>query len=173
MNSDQLTILVGVAGFVASIPVSIVFYAKGKSSASAEKQDLLKEIHELEDLLTNAFNDMTQHLPSKHDLRRMLDEPPTPKGDSVEHHKAAPDDPALKQLVRASLGSLVDARGEVSLPRLLRDVGHKVGPARLPEVATTLVALRDAGEITWEGDAADPSRTQVIRVGNAAHEGKS
>jgi len=165
LTSDALTVTVGIFGVFASFGFSQLFYWLGKRSARREKGELLQEIHELEMLLSRAFQEMSEHVPSKSDLKRMLGardavtHPTGPAGKSF-----AEGGPTVEENVRAILGSLVNERGEVSVPRLLREVGKTVGPARFPEIVSTLNNLRSGGDLDWDGDPADPSQVRLIRI---------
>lgn len=70
--------------------------------------------------------------------------------------------PALDVLVRASLGTLLNEHGEVSVPQLFRAVAHSRPDARHSSVLSSLEELRKAGKISWSGE--DVRKAGVIRV---------
>jgi hypothetical protein len=76
--------------------------------------------------------------------------------------KSATSASALDILVRESIGILLNERGEVSVPRLLRAVAHELPDASPSAISSSLGKLRETGKVSWLGD--DIMKAGVIRV---------
>jgi hypothetical protein len=165
MSGNLLTVAVGVAGVLASVFCSVAAFRWGAEQADRQKAEVLNEtkrqnaelLAELATLLRSLESDVTtteRHtawLPSR--VRRGAG--PV----SSERQRSA----TTELLVRASLGALLDERGEVRLERLFGEVATALGA---PSQARTIVALqrlRESGLVDWDG-APDLSDVSVVRV---------
>jgi hypothetical protein len=169
--SGATATLVGILG---AILISVIFYWLGTRSARGEKQHLLSEIGELRSLVSNLIQELPERLPSEDDIRKMIAGTGASEATVVNVARTletATADAAVEALVRASLGALLNHRGEVSLPRLMQEVGHAMGKPRYLEVAEVLRRLREDGLVDWDGDNADLSGIQIVRVKSAGSRG--
>jgi predicted component of type VI protein secretion system len=69
---------------------------------------------------------------------------------------------ALDALIRASLGTLLNEHGEVSVSRLLQAVTHAIPDLGLSSIVSSLEGLRRDGKVSWPGD--DLRKAEVIKV---------
>jgi hypothetical protein len=80
---------------------------------------------------------------------------------SVAESSATPGS-SLDVLIRASIGTLLNEHGEVSITRLLREIAHRLPDASPAAISSSLEELRRAGKVSWLGD--DVMKAGVIRV---------
>lgn len=66
---------------------------------------------------------------------------------------------AIEELVRASLGALVNERGEVDMSRLMQEVSLAAGSQGMSAAFEALRRLRSRGVVDWDGS--DESLPQV------------
>lgn len=156
MNGDVLTVTVGAAGVVASIICSSLAFRRGAQQADSQKAELLLEIQEVRGVLSSFARGVAR-------LRTPLPIPGRAVGDRHIPQVADPDDDAVDLLVRASLGALLDERGEVRVQRLLDEVSSALGTPDHEVTVAALGRLRDVGSIDWDGDD-DLMGVQVICV---------
>jgi hypothetical protein len=83
-------------------------------------------------------------------------------GDVVTSIRSAASASTVDVLVRARLGTLLNERGEVDVPRLLQEVTRALPDASLSSVLSSLEELRGTGRVSWSGD--DIRKAGVIRV---------
>jgi hypothetical protein len=162
MSSDALTVLVGVIG----IATSYLFYRLGVRSSDAL-------VGQLRDRETRSFEEFTRVFErlTKEAAGRPQVEHATPRSQgsrTAQAQVSAPPETApdlsMDILVKASLGALQDARGNVSLRRLQREVAAVVHRPAMREVTAALRRLRAQGVVDWDGSDDDLGRTGVVAV---------
>lgn len=158
MSGDSLAIVVGVAGVLAGGLISEVFYRRTKA-------DLRREVADLRVIVTNVLAAVSERSPSRTEIEQTVkraggdDATAASIADSLE---SPTEKSAATILVRAALGPLQDARGEVDLPRLVREASA-VGSS-YSDVVEALRALRSEGMVEWDGGSDDLSGITIIRV---------
>lgn len=162
MSGNTATVVAGLAGILVSIICSYVFYWLGGRDSHRQNSELMQEVAELRTLLSSFVQGIADRLPAAHALIK------TAGGDkgvdpSVANLPKEATDIAMEELIRASLGALLNERGEVDMTRLLREVGGAVGPRHMAEAVAVLRRLRDQGVVSW-GDAEDLSQVRTVRV---------
>jgi hypothetical protein len=182
VNGDTLTIVVGVAGVVVSVLSSVIAYRRGTQTAAKQQAKLLQTADEQQAELLQATDAQkaeiirvleqrivilsewgrgvasrtaTASVPTSGPAQRL----PGAAGDA----DAGVSPSALELLVRASLGTLLNERGEVQLSRLFQEVGEALGAPQYKETEQILRQLRAAGAIDWDGPD-DLSGVQAVRV---------
>jgi hypothetical protein len=166
LSSNTATVIAGIAGILGSVACSYIFYWLGGRSSRRQNADLVGQIEGLRRLLANFVQGISER-PSKNDVRRIAE---LTHGDATaaatitKSLDTLTSAAAVEELVRASLGALVNEKGEVDMSRVLREASHAVGPRRMPEVVRVLSRLRAQGVVSWDGGEPDPSQEQVIRV---------
>lgn len=160
MSSDLLTIAVGVAGVLASVLCSAAAFRWGAQQADRQKTELLLRIHELQSMLSGLVRGIESGATATGGPTV-----PWPSSSYRGSHisSEAECSPATELLVRASLGALLDERGEVRLQRLLDEVASALGSPSQAGTIFALQRLRETGVVDWDG-AADLSDVQVVRV---------
>jgi hypothetical protein len=170
MSGNLLTVLVGVAGLAAAIQCFrlgarqadrqhtelLAETARHKSDLGQQNVELGREVREVRSILAAFLREGgTQSRGHMHSVS--LDRiSPVPRNQDASGS-------AVDLLVRASLGALLNERGEVHLQRLLDEVCATLGAASLADTIFVLQRLRSEGVVDWDG-AADLSDAQVIRV---------
>jgi len=157
VSGDALTIMVGAAGIVASALGSWASFRRGERSAREQKK-AFKELSET----------FKEYVAADIERARVA---PVRSGSRSRSQTSAPPDQAsspsapspVERLVRASLGALVDERGDVQLPRLFGQVGSAMRSPHVSEICQTLQHLREAGSIDWEGPD-DLNGVSIVRV---------
>lgn len=157
MDGGTLTVVVGVAGILFSLLFSVLFYRRGVRVSREEKADLRRWI-------SNMYHESAERFQAKREVRPILVQAGEDHSTIADHLGVDVSNSAAEALVRASLGALVNARGEVSLPRLIREVSQVSGAPKLPEVVEILGGLRAEGVIDWDGDLTDPSGPRTLRA---------
>lgn len=174
MSGNLLTVLVGVVGVVASVICSADAYRRGKRNSMRENEELL---HELAAHREGSREEKEQLLDEISAQRQILSEVVARfaevNGDNSELESRNEIDPArdaaVGVLVRAVLGTLLNARGEVEFPRLLHEVSQAVGRPSFTDIATELIELRAEGVIDWRPAGSPVDQAQVIHVYAAPH----
>ncbi len=176
MNGNTLTIVAAVAGIVVGILTTWLFTWSSMRDANKKQASLLTEISTLQEK-TSTLQTMTSTLRGLlRDVEESVPEPITPQIEKavqpawypgrVANVETPPESTtsasALDVLVRASLGTLLDEHGEVSVPRLLRAVIQRLPDASPSLIFSTLEGLRKAGRVSWPGD--DVMKAGVIRI---------
>jgi hypothetical protein len=171
MTGNVLTIVVGLIGVGASLVFSLVFYQAGKKTSAADRAMLLETIEGQRDILLGLR--ITQPVITQHEVQQALDSAGAGDGSAADviasSLNTAASTAALDRLVRASLGALLNERGEVELARLLQDVDHAVGNSHVAEVLEVLRHMRAQGTITWQGSADNLTATDLVRVSPRSH----
>jgi hypothetical protein len=172
LGSNAASIILGIAGIVASVVCAWLFYWLGGRIARRENGALLKEINELRKLLADYVQSMSERLGSmqREDGRVVASDEGSCA--TVAVARAEPN-AAIEGLVRASLGALVNERGEVDMSRLVREVSLATGPTGLSAAFEVLRQLRSRGVVEWDGsDDVLPQvhsiRLQPLRSGRNA-----
>lgn len=157
-NAAPLTL--GVAGIVVSIACSWIFYCLGGRIARRQNVTLLKEINDLRRLLADYVHSMSERLgPADGEPGEQEASSTGSAADAMSH---AEPNAAVEELVRASLGALVNERGEVDMSRLMREVSLAIGPNGLSAAYDSLRLLRARGVVEW--DASDESLSDVRTI---------
>lgn len=184
MSGDTLTIVVGVAGVAVSVLSSVIAYGRGTQAAAKQQTVLLQTADKQQAELLQATD------AQKAEIIRVLEQrivilsewgrsvasrtatgtASVPMSGPAQRLPGAAGDAdagvspsALELLVRASLGTLLNERGEVQLSRLFQEVGEALGAPQYKETEQILRQLRAAGAIDWDGPD-DLSGVQAVRV---------
>jgi hypothetical protein len=169
MNGDVLTVVSTLVGIAVGLLTSWWFTRSGKRAAQEDNVrlhndnvSLHKEVSAMKNLLSglaeSAANTTTPNVEQVLQSAGLADKAIA----TATSLSPAASASALDVLVRASLGTLLNEHGEVSVPQLFRAVAHSVPDAGLPSVVLSLEELRKAGKISWSGD--DVRKAGVIRV---------
>jgi hypothetical protein len=150
-NAAPLTI--GVAGIVVSVLCSWVFYWLGGRLMRRENGAFLKEINELRKLLADYVQSMSQRLDPTNLAQTGRAELLPTGAETGGAMKRSEPNAAVEELVRASLGALVNERGEVDMSRLMREVSLATGTQDPSAAFEVLRRLRSGGVVEW--DASD------------------
>lgn len=155
MNSDLLTILVGALGVVAAVLCTYVAYKAGVRRADEQKAELVRETGRQKAELASEFH---------HDVSRVF-ETVVDAVQSADLIRSREPSPARRAdvVVRASLGTLLDERGEVRLQRLFDVVASTLGTPSREQTVSALQRLREHGLVAWEGSD-DLCEADVVRV---------
>lgn len=148
MNANTLTVIVGVAGIVASY----FLYMLGVRKAKVENDLLRQEIADTRSVLSEYV-----YARSKNSGKDAVTQAAGPATEVVS-------DIAIEELIRASLGALVNERGEVDVTRLMREVAAVVRPSDIRDAQATLRRLRDQGVVWWDGGDDDLSGVRTLHV---------
>jgi hypothetical protein len=152
VSGDALTVI----GVVVGVAASAFFYWLG-ARASSKQYDSVAE----------AFRRQTEQLTDMREIERLVRDA---GGDSntakqiASSFTAATLDSSVDLLVKASLGRLQDAHGNVSLQRLQRDVSSALQRPGTRDVSAALQRLRKEGVVDWDGGDTELTRTRTIRV---------
>lgn len=158
MSGNMLTITSTVAGIVVGFVTSWWFTRSAKRASQEERASLHEEISILRGLLSSVAESVTAPgIPNAERLSAQPGQAPAP----VVALSPAPTS-TVDVLVRASLGTLLNEHGEVSVPRLFRTVSHALPEESTSSIASSLEALRKAGKVSWQGD--DVRKASIIRV---------
>jgi type II secretory pathway pseudopilin PulG len=151
MSSDMFNVVLALVGIVASTVLSIIFYRRGLRASDAQMNELLEQLRGM----------LAQRAEEVGTPPREADSgaAPVPRPSAT----AKAPDAAVELLVLASLGALLNERGEVNLSRLFRDVGQALGTPKYREVAAALKKLRDEGSVAWDGPD-DLTGVEQVRV---------
>jgi hypothetical protein len=160
VSGDALNLLLAAAGIISSAVLSVVFYRLGTRAADAQKAELLEELDGLRKMLANVVQRVAGRDAAPVRAPGATGPPTTGGGVALE---GKDPDSAVELLVLASLGALLNERGEVSLPRLLREVGEALRRPSYQQVVAVLRRLRDEGSVDWDG-ATDLAGVEVVRV---------
>lgn len=161
MSGNLLTIISSVAGIALGFLTSWWFARAGRVAAKSDRTDLLNEVSTLRDLLNGVVESIAgpDDPPRHHGVSASRINASAPTIDLAGDKRA---ENKLDILVRASLGTLLDERGQVSPQRLLRQVGHALPGASFNEIAASLEGLRRSGKVSWDGN--DVRGAETIRV---------
>lgn len=166
MSGDTLTVVSAVAGIIVGFLTSWWFSRSSMRHAEAERVILVERISALQSLLSGvAESIMTRPIITDADVDQALQSARLPgmvAGDVATSIRSAASASTIDVLVRASLGALLNERGEVSVPRLLQEVARALPDASLSSVQSSLEELRRTGRVSWSGD--NLSKAGVIRV---------
>jgi hypothetical protein len=162
-SANAITIISTVAGIAIGFLTAWWFARSSKRASDAEQARLLKEISTLRSLLASIAESVPNSVIP--DVERTLESIRLP--DRVAEAvltslKSNGSTSALDLLVRASIGALLNERGEVSIPRLFQAVAHRFPDAGPSAISSSLDDLRKAGKVSWLGD--DVMKAEVIRV---------
>lgn len=165
MSANTLTVVSTVAGIVVGFMTSWWFTRSSKLQADADRVVLLKEISTLRSLLNGVAESVIKPISTSVGVDQALRSAQLPDkvADTVARSiRSAASVSGTDVFVRATLGSLLDEHGEVSVSRLLRNVTHALPDAGLPSILSSLEELRKAGRVSWSGD--DVRKAGVIKV---------
>jgi hypothetical protein len=166
VSGDELTVVSAVAGIVVGFLTSWWFSWSSKRHAQAERAILVNKISTLQSILSGVAESIrTKPIITGVEVDHALHAARLPDevaGDVVTSLRSAASASTTDVFVRASLGALLNERGEVSVPRLLQEVAHALPEASLSSVLSSLEELRKTGRVSWSGD--DVRRAGVIRV---------
>jgi hypothetical protein len=128
-----------------------------------DQESLLKEISALRSLLASVAESAAESVVPGVEQALQSAQFPDKVADAVAISlKSATPESAFDVLIRASIGTLLNEHGEVSVPRLLREVTHRLPDASHSAIASSLEELRQAGKVSWVGN--DVMKAGVIRV---------
>ena len=128
-----------------------------------DQASLLKEISMLRGLLASVVESAAKSVIPGVEQALQSVQLPDKVADAVALSlKSATSESALDVLIRASIGTLLNEHGEVSMPRLLREVAHRLPDAGPSAISSSLEELRQSGKVSWLGD--DVMKAGVIRV---------
>jgi len=131
--------------------------------SSTDQASLLKEISTLRGLLAGVAESAAKSvIPDVEQALQSVQLPDKFADEIAISLKSATSEAALDVIILASIGTLLNEHGEVSIPRLLRDLAHRVPGASPSAISATLEELRQAGTVSWRGD--DVMKAGVIRV---------
>jgi hypothetical protein len=129
----------------------------------ADQASLLKEISRLRSLLASVAESAANSvIPDVEQALKSVQLPDKLADAVAVSLKSATSESALDVLIRASIGTLLNEHGEVSMSRLLREIAHRLPDARPAAISSSLEELRQAGKVSWLGD--DVMKAGVIRV---------
>lgn len=147
INANLLTVMVGIAGILASY----LLYLLGIRKAKAENDGLHSDIAAAREALQNLVRVRSKD---------------SGRGGAATVASSATEplsEAAAEELLRASLGALVNERGDVDMTRLRREIAAVVGPSHLTDVLSGLERLRAQGIIWWDGTD-DLTRVRLLHV---------
>lgn len=160
MSANMLTIVSAVAGIVVGFVTSWWFSRSAKRASQKEQASLHEEISILRGLLSSVADSVTK--PGIEEAGLLRAQPVgQPAAAATTSLSPAPTS-TVDVLVRASLGTLLNEHGEVSVPRLFRTVAHALPEESTSSISSSLEELRKAEKISWEGD--DVRKAGVIKV---------
>jgi hypothetical protein len=148
MNANTLTVIVGIAGIVASY----LLYLVGARKARTENGRLHQEIADTRSVLASYV-----FARSNSSDKKAVTSPASSATDLLP-------DTAIEELLRASLGALVNERGDVDVTRLMREVAAVVGPSHIADALATIRRMRDQGVVWWDGGGDDLSGVRTLHV---------
>jgi len=159
MSGNMLAVVLAVAGIVVGFLTAWWFSRSSKRQTEANMS-----------ALQSLFSDVTKSMTSKPIITNVeVDQalrsahlPDKVAGDVATSLRSATSASTIDVLVRASLGTLLNEHGEVSVPRLLQEVASALPDASLSAVLSSLEELRKTGRVSWSGD--DVRKAGVIRV---------
>jgi hypothetical protein len=154
MSSNLLTILVGAIGVLAAVLCTYIAYKVGARRAAEQKAELVCETNRQKSELVREFQDVSSVFST---LVAAIEAGESPGGGEPAPARRA------ELVVRASLGTLLDERGEVRLQRLFDVVANAAGTPSRAETIRVLQRLRDHGLVDWHG-AGDLRDADVVRV---------
>lgn len=165
MRGDTLTVVSAVAGIIVGFLTSWWFTLSSKREAEAKQVTLLQQVSALRSLLSSVAKSITKPVITQVDVEQALQS--TRLADNVADAvaaslKSAAPASTVDVLVWASLGALVNEHGDVSVPRLLREVARALPDASPSSVLSSLEDLRKAGKVSWSGD--DVKKASVVVV---------
>ncbi len=164
MSGNTLTVISAMAGIVVGFLTSWWFSWSGKRHAQAERAILVSKITSLQGILSGVAESISaKPMIASAEVDQALHAlPDKAAGDVVTSLRSAASASTTDVFVRASLGALLNERGEVSVPRLLQEVAHSLPEASLSSVQSSLEQLRESGRVSWSGN--DVRKAEVIRV---------
>jgi hypothetical protein len=162
MSADLLTISVGIAGVLVSLVCAMLGFRLGARQADRQTAELLAETRRQNDGTVAAttrevrggFSSIFQ------EISRAVQGP-------------SRNATTTEMLVRASLASLLDERGEVNLGRLLGEVSAAKKSPSQTETFAVLHQLREQGLIDWPASSnlATATFVRVRSPGERTHRG--
>lgn len=145
MSSDALTIIIGVVGVLASVLCAIVAFRRGAKKADRQNAELILKIKEVRSIFS-AFARSVADRPALAGV-----ESTSVKPEHTEPGMTSATKTTIELLVRASLGTLVNERGQVQLSRLFQEVAVSLGAPHYSDTSAILLRLREDGIIDWDG----------------------
>jgi hypothetical protein len=158
MGANTLTVVVGGVGVLCSAIFPYYFYWLGGRKAKAQNSELRSLISLLVQQRISDRSPASSGAVQLDAPRSGVAPPSDALADSVL------SDAALEELVRASLGALLNERGEVEMTRLLGEVGAVLGPSHMSDALSALRRLRAKGVVSWDDGDDDMSRVRTVRV---------
>jgi hypothetical protein len=164
VSGNTLTVVSTMAGIVVGFLTSWWFSWSSKRHAQAERVILVNKITSLQAILSSVAESIkaTPVIASAEVDQALHTLPGKVAGDVATSLRSAASASATDVFVRASLGALLNERGEVSVRRLLQEVAHSLPEASLSSVLSSLGELRESGRVSWSGD--DVRKAEVIKV---------
>jgi hypothetical protein len=148
-DAGAAPVTLGIAGIVVSVVCAWLFYWLGGRVGRRQNSALLKEISELRKLLAEYVQSMSERLDTTSLLYEGHIEPSSESLEPADTIGRSEPNVAIEELVRASLGALVNEKGEVEMSRLMREVSLAMG-SQDPSVAfEVLRRLRPKGVVDW------------------------
>jgi hypothetical protein len=170
MTGNVLTVAVGIAGVAASVVCSVGAFRWGTKQADRQKAELVDETNRqtaelsLEiDRVRRVLATFVRNVETSRTISRRGRR--ATRGDRAGGTSDVDVEPAgtIELLARASLGALLDARGEVRVQRLLDETAATLGASSQAETIAALQHLREIGVVQWDGRT-DLTDVQSVRV---------
>jgi hypothetical protein len=144
VTGEMLTIVLTVAGIGVGFATSLFFSVSAKREAQAKHDAVLQQNSSLHQKISILQNLLSSVVKSAVETDIGVDQ--APRSAQVSGKSS------VDLLVRASLGALLNEYGEVSVQRLLREVGHARPGVSPSSVLSSLEDLRETGMVSWAGD---------------------
>ena len=172
MSANLLTLIVGIVGVLASY----FFFWLGGRTTKGQNSELHNEIADLKSAISKSEAETAEvRSVNRHILERIDDGSivsrnvvrPRRPDDNLELQTSSRNsllsDVAVEELIRASLGALINERGDVDVARLRREVAAAVGPSYIASAMDVLRRMRDQGVVSWDGDD-DLSQVRTLHL---------
>jgi hypothetical protein len=171
VSGNLLTIAIGIAGVTVSVLCSLVAFKLGVRQASSQKTEFVDEtnrqkaelsleIHEVRSVLSTVVRSIESRTMTTVDsTARRPSNVRQDNAGGVEAERSS----TTELLVRASLGALLDERGEVRVQRLFEEVSSALGVSSSAGAISALQHLREAGVVDWDGSP-DLFDVVIVRV---------
>jgi hypothetical protein len=151
MNGNLVTILCTLGGVLVGFFSSLWLAHSGKRSAKEDADRLREKLAGLQELFAGVKKDLETQFKNR-PLPNTVAEPGMEAKASITAPKTGASSSTIDNLVRVSLASLLDAKGDVELSRLVAEVTRTVGAQNYPAVLDSIKRLKAEGAVDWEGD---------------------
>jgi hypothetical protein len=170
VSGNTLTVVSTVAGIVVGFLTSWWFTQSSKRASQEanvrlhnDNVSLRKEISAMKNLLSGLAESAAKAtIPNVEQALQSAGLPDKTAAAVATSLSPAASTSALDVLVRASLGTLLNERGEVSVSRLYQAVADALPDASESSILSSLEELRKAGKISWSGN--DIWKAGIIKV---------